>query len=102
MNGRKSGAQRRERLLSLFERSGMSAAAFARKHSLKYTTFCGWRQRARGVQSATPELVEVELEPAKECGVEVDLGGGCRLRLDRREQASLAAVLLRELGAGSC
>jgi len=102
MKGRKVGAERRERLLSRFERSGMSAAAFAKKHSINYTTFCGWRQRARAEQCSKPQLVEVELEPAQDRGVEIELGGGCRLRLERREQAGLAAALLRELGAGPC
>ena len=31
---------------SEFERSGLSAAAFARKHRLRYTTFSGWRHRS--------------------------------------------------------
>lgn len=102
MKGRKIGAERRERLLSRFERSGMSAAAFARKHSINYTTFCGWRQRARALECAAPQLLEVEVEPAKPCGIEVELGAGCRLRLEGPEQAGLAAALLRELGAGGC
>ena len=102
MKGRKIGAERRERLLSRFERSGRSAAACARKHSINYTTFCGWRKRARVSENPEPQLVEVELEPAKECGIDVDLGGGCRMRLKGHEQASLAAALLRELGAGEC
>ena len=34
---------RRHQLLAEFDRSGLSAAAFAQQHHLAYTTFCRWR-----------------------------------------------------------
>ena len=53
-------AAERTQLLAAFERSGLSAAAFARQHALNYTTFCGWRQR-QGKADPLPGFVEVEL-----------------------------------------
>lgn len=35
----------RAQLLAAFDRSGLSAATFARQHGLDYTSLCGWRQR---------------------------------------------------------
>ena len=51
---------RRAQFLAAFERSGLSAAAFARRQGLNYTTFCGWRQR-RDQAKASPGFVQVEL-----------------------------------------
>ncbi len=52
-------AARRTHLLGAFERSGLSAAAFARQHGLSYTTFCGWRHRQ--TRTPSPAFVQVEL-----------------------------------------
>ena len=35
----------REALLDTFEKSGMSGAAFARLHGIKYPTFACWRYK---------------------------------------------------------
>ncbi len=55
-------APERAQLLAAFERRGMSAAAFARQHGLRYTTFCNWRQR-QGQANPSPGFVQVELPP---------------------------------------
>ena len=39
---RAAAAARRIRLLAEFDRSGLTAATFARKRGLRYTTFRGW------------------------------------------------------------
>ena len=49
---RLSPAQRQE-LLNAFDRSGMSAMAFARHHGICYQTFIAW-QRKRREQSVVP------------------------------------------------
>ncbi len=64
-------AARRNKLLDTFDRSGLSAAAFARQHDINYTTFCGWRQRREKVRSV-PAFVEVEM-PAATAPVELVL-----------------------------
>jgi len=90
---------RRTRLLAAFERSGLSAAAFARRYGLHYTTFCGWRQRqAKG--QASPNFVQVELpSPATVSGLVVEWDTAVRIRLADASQIALAAQLLQALNA---
>lgn len=88
---------RRVQLLAAFERSGLSAAAFARQHRLHYTTFCGWRAR-RVKASASPGFVQVELSaPPPPVELLVELGGPARLRITDAGQIELTARLLRAL-----
>lgn len=89
----------RARLLAAFERSGLSAAAFARQHQLNYTTFCGWRHRHARLKAA-PAFVQVELAaPPAAAGLLVELGGHARLRITSAAQIALAAQLLHHLNA---
>ena len=94
---------RRNQLLAAFERSGLSAAAFARQHGLNYTTFCGWRQR-RSVVKASPDFVQVELPtPATPAGLVIELSPSVRIRLGDASQIGLAAQLLQALNTtASC
>ena len=90
---------RRTQLLAAFDRSRLSAAAFARQHGLHYTTFCGWRRRWDRSQ-ASPAFVQVELAPpapSSELVIEV---GAARLRLASAAQLPLAARLLQILQEG--
>ena len=88
---------RRARLLAQFERSGLSAAAFARQHHLHSTTFCNWRQRETSTKPS-PGFVQVELS-ASPPPVEllVEWGGGARVRITEADQIELAARLLKAL-----
>jgi hypothetical protein len=98
-----AAAARREQLLIKFERSGWSAAEFARQHGLNYTTFCGWRkrwERAKGL----PSFVQVEVTP---CGAPeelvIEVGTGARMRIHRSGQVPLAAALIEALNrSGAC
>jgi transposase-like protein len=56
----RTDASQRAQLLAAFDRSGLSAADFARQHGVHYTTFSGWRQR-RDRAKASPAFVQVEL-----------------------------------------
>lgn len=96
---RQRRAGQRAKLLAAFDRSGLSAAAFARQHGLNYTTFCGWRQR-RDKTPSPPAFVEVEL-PAPAAPVEllIELGAAARLRVQSSAQIELAARLLQALNA---
>jgi hypothetical protein len=82
----RTDAARRAQLLTAFDRSGLSAAAFARQHGLNYTTFCGWRaQRAK--TRTVPEFVQVEVAastPPVELVIEV--GPQTRLRVQSEVQ----------------
>lgn len=102
---RRSSAVQRAQLLAAFDRSGLSAAAFARQHQLSYTTFCHWLQR-RDRAARTPRFVEVErttppVTPAaaNTGALIVELNQGARLRLASPAQVALAAALLQALHA---
>jgi hypothetical protein len=90
---RTSPHQRRQ-ILAAFERSGLSAAAFARQHEIGYSTFCAWRRQ----EATKPNLRFAEVEwvsaPSTE-GLVVELGQRTRVRLTSREQIELAAALLQ-------
>jgi hypothetical protein len=91
--------RRRTELLAAFDRSGLTAAAFAREHGIHYTTFCGWRQR-RPKTEPSPAFVQVELaEPIAPAELLIDLGAHTRLRLTSARQMDLAVELLRRLNA---
>lgn len=91
--------QQRAKILAAFERSGLSAAAFARQRGIKYTTFCFWRQhRDKAKRSAA--FTEVELsDPPREAEVLIELGSQARVHLCSVGQIPLVAGLVRELNA---
>ena len=92
-------ATRRTRLLAAFERSGLSAAAFARQHRLHYTTFCNWRQR-QGQAKPAPDFVQVALPPPPApAELVLELGPFARVRITEAGQIELAARLLQALPA---
>jgi transposase-like protein len=91
--------RRRNELIAAFDRSGLSAAAFAREHGIGYTTFCGWRQR-RTPSQRSPAFVQVEWsQPAAPVELLLELGAHARLRITSVGQIELAAQLLHRLNA---
>ena len=99
--GVRTGAARRAKLLAAFDHSGLSAAAFARRHGLSYTTFCGWRQR-RANAKPSPAFVQVELPPpAAPTLLTIELGTHARLPILSAAQIELAARLLQAFNANS-
>jgi hypothetical protein len=95
----RTDAARRAQLLSAYDRSGLSAADFARQQGVHYTTFCGWRHR-RDRGQARPAFVQVEMAPSappSELVIEVGLA---RLRVGSVAQLPLAAGLVRLLREG--
>lgn len=92
-------ADRRAQLLAAFDRSGLSAAAFARQHGLNYTTFCGWRQR-RAAAKPSSGFVQVELGNAPApAELVIELPARARMRITSAGQIELAARLLQTLNA---
>ena len=95
----RTDAAHRAQLLAAFDRSGFSAAAFARQHELNHTTFCGWRAQRDKTRTA-PAFVQVEVA-ASAAPVElvIEVGPPTRLRVQSEGQIVLAARLLRSLNA---
>lgn len=92
----KTSPRRRGQLLSAFKRSGLSAAAFARKHGIVYPTFCSWRRR-RPARPATG-FVEMELvRPSSLEPIVLELGERVRVRVSSKAQLELAAGLLKRM-----
>jgi hypothetical protein len=97
---RRTSAQQRAQLLAAFDRSGLSAAAFARKHHIHYTTFCGWRQRRDKTRAL--EFIQVELPESGACpDLIVEIGADIRLRIGSASQIALAVALLGRMGKES-
>ena len=94
---RRTNPAERAELLDAFERSGLSGAAFARKHGIRYGTFDVWRRQRR---KADPGFVQVEVAPAqRSVDLVIEFGTGARLRLATAEQVALAAQLLQALNS---
>jgi len=96
---RQAAAVRREELLGQFDRSGLSAAEFARQHGLNYTTFCGWRKRSERAK-ALPAFVQVEVACAGSRGLMVEFGSQARMEIHSEKQVALAARLIQQLNQG--
>ena len=97
--GRHKGtdAAQRTQLLAEFDRSGLSASAFARRHRIGYSTFCGWRRRH---SKTSTDFVEVELSTAP-VELLIELGAQARMRIRSETQIEMAVRLLRLLNAAS-
>jgi transposase-like protein len=104
---RRSAGQRAE-ILAAFERSGVSAAEFARLVGVKYPTLAGWlhwRGRPRGEvgprSAPAVRFLEAAVPPvAVPAPVELELPGHVKLRLTEPAQVPLVVALLR--GLASC
>jgi transposase-like protein len=94
----RTDAARRGQLLAAFDRSGLSAADFARQHGVHYTTFSGWRQR-RDRTNASPAFVQELASPAPPSELVIEVGAA-RLRVVSAAQLPLAARLLQILQEG--
>jgi transposase-like protein len=98
---RTSKDQRRV-ILAEFERSGASAAQFAQRTGLKYSTFAGWVQRHRrrkrpGPKSAVRLLEAVVAPTPLKAPLAVQLPGGARLEIREASQIPLVVALVRAL-----
>ena len=98
----RTSKQQRRIILAEFARSGVSAAQFAQRTGLKYSTFAGWVQRCRrtkrpGLRSPV-RLLEAVVGPAPlNAALEVQLPGGARLEISEASQVALVAALIRAL-----
>jgi transposase-like protein len=107
----RASKEQRRLILAEFERSGVSAARFAKQTGLKYSTLAGWLQRYRrakpGGRARPVRLLEAVVEQASKPGPQnkgvlvLQLPGGARVEISEVKQAALAAALVGEL-ARSC
>ena len=97
--------EQRNAILDEFERSGVSAAQFAKLVGLKYSTLAGWRQRHRRAKppgrSPRVRLLEALVDPDLSGGsspaVLLFLPGEIRLEVRSAAQVPLAAALVKAL-----
>ena len=89
----RTSREQRRLILTEFERSGMSAAQFARRTGLKYSTFAAWLQRCRRTNRPARKAPVRLLE----AGLTVLLPGGARLEICEASQVPLAAALVQAL-----
>lgn len=96
--------EQRRLILAEFERSGISAAEFAKRSGIKYPTFAGWVQCHRRAKPKGPlpgmRLLEAVVEQPPRGGqlpLTLQLPGGARMEVHSLHQAALAADLLRLL-----
>jgi hypothetical protein len=100
----RTSKEQRRVILEEFERSGESAAGFAKRTGLKYSTLAGWLARyrrpkpVRRIQSL--RLLEAVVDPVQS-GVAgalvLQLPGGVRVEVADEKQAALAAMVVRAL-----
>jgi hypothetical protein len=96
--------EQRRVILAEFERSGESAAGFAKRTGLKYSTLAGWLvryRRPKPVRCVPPlRLLEAVVDPAASTvagALVLQLPGGVRVAVADEKQAVLAASLVRAL-----
>jgi transposase-like protein len=92
--------EQRERVLDLFEKSGMSGKSFADKYGIKYPTFALWRRQRRESSDEEPGgfvLAEFSEESSTAGQLTLVLPGGIEVRASGEGGADLIAVLIRKL-----
>lgn len=100
-------AEKREKLLDEFERSGLSGTKFAALSGVNYQTFASWvirrkrEQRTRKAPASAPGQVRwleaMVQEATGSVPVKVHLPGGAWMEIAQSEQAPIAAALVRAL-----
>ena len=98
----RTSKEQRRLILSEFERSGVSAAQFAQRAGVKYSTFAAWVQRYRRTKrpglKPSVRLLEAVVTPASiNSALLVELPGGARLEIREASQVPLVAALVRAL-----
>src|ERR1700728_1614236 len=98
----RTSKEQRCHILAEFERGGVSAAEFAKRSGIKYSTFAGWLQRHRRAkpkgQSPIMRLLEAVVEQpqggaaSSASSVMVRLTGGTQIEIADEKQIPLAAA----------
>lgn len=93
---RRVTAERRAELVTAYEGSGLTMAAFARREGINYTTLAHWVMKLRRTAPTAPAIrfAEVKLPMAESVALEVQLPDGLIVRGSR---AAEVAALVRAL-----
>ncbi len=96
--------EQREKVLDLFEQSGMSGKAFAEQHGIKYPTFAFWRRQRKQAAAAPGEdgqgfvLAEIGTSDSRSGGaLSLVLPCGSEVRASGESGVELLATLIRRL-----
>jgi hypothetical protein len=88
-------------LLAEYQRSGVSAAEFARLSGINYQTLCGWLRRGRPLTASAasaPAIKWVEaVRAATPVGLKLQFPGGAWTEVGDEQQIALAAKLVQAL-----
>lgn len=98
----RTSPEQRRVILAEFDRSGLSAARFAQRTGLKYSTFATWVQRHRRTKRPQPKqqvrLLEAVVPPAAAgATLLVQLPGGAQVELRDASHVPLVVALVRAL-----
>ena len=98
----RTSKEQRRVILAEFERSGVSAAQFAQRTGLKYSTFAAWVHRYRRTKrprlKSSVRLLEAVVAPATlTAALQLELPCGVRLEIREASQVPLVAALVRAL-----
>jgi transposase-like protein len=103
----RTSKEQRCHILAEFERGGVSAAEFAKRSGIKYSTFAGWLQRHRRAKPKGPSPIVRLLEAVVErpqggagssaSSLMVRVAGGTQIEITDAKQIPLVAALVRAL-----
>lgn len=98
----RASKEQRRMILAEYERSGVSAAQFARQTGMKYSTLAYWlircrRSKAPGARASVRLLEAVVDNGVAGKSVVLEWPGGARMEIKDAGQAELAGALLRTL-----
>lgn len=96
-----SGEQRRrqwEKRIARWHTSGLSMAAYCRKHNLNYAQLVWWRRRLqRDVASPPLTLIPVVAPAPSRCPMVIRLSGGIGIEVERGFDAALLSAVVHAL-----
>ncbi len=79
--------------------SGLSYAEYARRHELKESAFCYWRQRLSGSSGQKPAFVELKVSESRTSGIEIIFGNQMRVSLSSDFDEKVLERLIGMLGS---
>ena len=94
--------QRREiwlRHIAECRESGLSYAEYARRHDLKESAFCYWRQRLSESSGQKPAFVELKVRASGMSGIEIILPNQIRISLSSDFDEKVLERLIGMLGS---